>query len=607
MLKGFKLNPLKWLGYLFDPILKNGAFFVFMFALGWICTQLEINHHLKNAKPYELSAPELLLDIYAVCVVLALIPNKVRFWVRSLLYVLLYGIALVDMFCYVKFDSTLTPTMLMLFGETTQQESQEFLSSYLNWDIITSCVGWILLLIAVHILWTILRKVLLKMRQRIILPKVNQTVPAVCKAVLGVVVAWLLIDAYGQCKENKVAMHRLFSYDTVGQVEHELTKKECAKLYIPVYRLIFGIYANNLAKHQIDQLMAAREKVVVDSCSYRVPNIVLIIGESYNKHHSQLYGYQKPTTPRQLALAQEGSLVAFSDVVAPWNLTSFVFKNVMSMHAVGDKGEWCDTPLFPEVFRKAGYHVTFITNQFQSKAREEVYDFSGGFFLNNPELSKYQFDTRNASLHRYDEGVLREYDVLKKHNTQHNLTILHLEGSHVDYRGRYPQKTDTYFTPEMYDRPELTDRQLKILAHYDNSLRYNDSIVWAITQRFVDEDAVVIYMPDHGEEIFDSKPYTYGRIHSAAIDYRLARNEMEIPFWIWGSPKYRELHPYGWEAIQAAKDRPMMTDVLPHLLLYFGGISTPLYRPEYDVVNPKYNQKRPRILKGETDYNKLKQ
>ena len=606
MLKGFKLNPLKWLGYLFAPIQKNGAFFVFMFALGWICTQLEINHHLKNAKPYELSAPELLLDIYAVCVVLALIPGKVRYWVRSLLYVVLYGIALVDMFCYVKFDSTLTPTMLMLFGETTQQESQEFLSSYLNWDIITSCVGWILLLIAVHILWTILRKVLLKMRQRIILPKVNQTVPAVCKAVLGVVVAWLLIDAYGQCKENKVAMHRLFSYDTVGQVEHELTKKECAKLYIPVYRLIFGIYANNLAKHQIDQLMAAREKVVVDSCSYRVPNIVLIIGESYNKHHSQLYGYQKPTTPRQLALAQEGSLVAFSDVVAPWNLTSFVFKNVMSMHAVGDKGEWCDTPLFPEVFRKAGYHVTFITNQFQSKAREEVYDFSGGFFLNNPELSKYQFDTRNASLHRYDEGVLREYDVLKKHNTQHNLTILHLEGSHVDYRGRYPQKTDTYFTPEMYDRPELTDRQLKILAHYDNSLRYNDSIVWAITQRFVDEDAVVIYMPDHGEEIFDSKPYTYGRIHSAAIDYRLARNEMEIPFWIWGSPKYREQHPYGWEAIQAAKNRPMMTDVLPHLLLYFGGISTPLYRPEYDVVNPKYNQKRPRILKGETDYNKLK-
>ena len=610
MLKRLKINPLEWLGYLFAPIQKNGAFFVFMFALGWICTQLEITLHVKGAKPYELAAPELFLDIYAVCVILSLIPRKVRYWVRALLYVVLYSVALIDMFCYVKFESTLTPTMLMLFGETTQRESEEFLASYLGWDIITSYVGWILLLIVVHILWTFLRGVLLNMRKRLILPQVNQMVPMVGKAIAGVVVAWYLVDSYNQCWSNKVAMHRLFTYDTIGQVEHELTRKDCTKLYLPINRLVFGIYANHLASHQIDQLMAAREKVVVDSCSYRVPNIVLIIGESYNKHHSQLYGYDKPTTPRQVQLAEEGSLVAFSDVVAPWNLTSFVFKNVMSLHAVGDSGEWCDMPLFPEVFRKAGYHVTFITNQFQSKAKEAVYDFSGGFFLNNPELSKYLFDTRNTRLHRFDNGVLEEYDNLKEDSTKHhadkNLTILHLSGSHVDYRARYPQKTHTYFTKEMYHRLELTDKQLKILTDYDNSLRYNDSIVYAITQRFIDEDAVVIYMPDHAEEIFDGQPYIYGRMHSATIDYRLARNEMEIPFWIWGSPKYRELHPYGWQAIQAAKDKPMMTDVLPHLLLYFGGISTPLYRPEYDIVNPKYNVKRPRILKGETDYNKLK-
>ena len=600
------INPLKWIGLLFTPIQKNGAFFVFMFALGWICTQLEITLHLKGAKPYELSAPELFLDIYAVCVVLTLIPQKVRYWVRALLYVVLYGVALVDMFCYVKFESTLTPTMLMLMGETTQQESQEFLASYLNWDIIHTHVGWILLLMLVHILWTFLRRMLTKMRKRMILPKVNQMVPMIGKVVMGVVVAWLLIYSYNQCWDNKVATHRLFTYDTIGQVEHELTRKDCANLYIPIYRMAFGIYANHLASHQVDQLMAARDKIVVDSCSYRVPNIVLIIGESYNKHHSQLYGYDKPTTPNQLQLANEGSLVTFSDVVAPWNLTSFVFKIVLSLHAVGDSGEWCDQPLFPEVFRKAGYHVTFITNQFQSKAKEKVYDFSGGFFLNNPELSQSQFDTRNNRLHRFDDGVLKEYDLLKKQNTEHNMTILHLMGSHVDYRARYPQKTQTFFTKEMYNRPELTDKQLQLLSDYDNSLRYNDSIVYAITQRFVDEDAVVIYMPDHGEEIFDDKAQAYGRMHSATIDYRLARNEMEIPFWIWGSPKYREQHPYGWMAIQNAKDRPMMTDVLPYLLMYLGGISSPLYREELNVIMPTYDVKRPRILKGETDYNSLK-
>ena len=605
----FKIDPLKWIGWLFSPIQQNGAFFVFMLALGWICTQLEIMpYYLRNrgAEPYELSMLELFLDIYVVCALLMLIPKKIRIWVKALLYVFFYGVALVDMFCYERFESTLTPTMLMLAMETTGQEAKEFLSGYLSWETVKSSVGWILLLMVMHILWTILRIFFSRMHQRLILPKMNPIFFKVFKAVLGCVVAWLLYSSISQTWDNKVAIHELFSCETIGEVEHEMTKKEKANLYLPVYRLAFGIYANGLADTQIEQLKAASDKILVDSCTYRVPNIVLVIGESYNKHHSQLYGYQKPTTPRQVALEAEGSLAKFTDVVSTWNLTSFVFKHMFSLYAVGDPGEWCDEPLFPEVFRKAGYHVTFVTNQFEPKAKEAVYDFSGGFFLNDPELSQRQFDSRSTRTHRFDDGVLKEYDALKDSTFAHNLVILHLMGSHVDYRARYPQKTQTVFTPQMYDRPELNDKQKQILSHYDNSLRYNDSIVACITQRFMDHDAVVIYVPDHGEEIFDGSPYMYGRMHGANIDYRLARNEMEIPFWIWGSPQYREKHPYGWLAIQNAKDRPLMIDALPHLLLYFGGISTLLYREELNVISPKYDMKRPRILKGVTDYNKLK-
>lgn len=603
-----RLNIFKMIGWLFAPIQKNGAFFVFMFALGYLCTQLELMPYYlrdRGAKPYELSVPELFLDIYLLCVVLTLIPRRLRIWVKGLLYIFFYGVAVVDMYCYERFESTLTPTMLMLVGETNAQEAQEFFTGYLSWEVIKTNVGWILLLAGVHILWTILRRLICKWRERMILPKVQPAFFIGVKAVLGCVVAWLLYDAATQTWDNKVAMYRLFSYDTIGQVEHELTKKDQAKLYVPPYRLVFGIYANRLAARQIVQLKAASDKIQVDSCNFRVPEIVLVIGESYNKHHSQLYGYDKPTAPRQVAMAADSSLVAFTDVVASWNLTSFVFKHICSLWAVGDNGEWCDEPLFPEVFRKAGYHVTFITNQFQPKAKEAVYDFSGGFFLNDPAFSSRQFDTRNTRLHRYDDGVLKEYDALSKQGGPHNLTILHLMGSHVDYRARYPQQM-RYFTPSMYHRPELSDKQLRILSDYDNSLRYNDSIVYAVTRRFIDKDALVIYVPDHAEEIFDGQPYMYGRMHGANIDYRLARNEMEIPFWIWGSPKYIEHHPYGWQAIRAAKDRPLMTDVLPHLLLYLGGISTPLYHPEYNVIAPEYDARRPRILKGVTDYNQLR-
>ena len=604
-----KINPLKWIGYLFTPIQKNGAFFVFMFSLGWICTHLEIMpYYLRNkgAEPYELTVPELFLDIYVVCTLLMLIPQKIRIWVKGVLYVFFYGLALVDMFCYERFESTLTPTMLMLALETTGQEAREFLSGYLSWDIVKTGVGWIVLLIVVHILWTIGRIFAKRMSKRMILPKVHESVYTIPKLLIGLLTAWCLYSSISQTWANKMAIRQLFACDTIGQVEHELNKKDKANLYIPVYRLAFGLYANGLADTQIDQLKAASDKIQVDSCSYRVPTIVLVIGESYNKHHSQLYGYDKATTPRQMALEAEGSLVKYTDVVSTWNLTSFVFKHLFSLYAVGDSGEWCDQPLFPEVFRKAGYHVTFVTNQFEPKAKDAVYDFSGGFFLNDPELSQRQFDSHNTKTHRFDDGVIKEYDALKDSTIKHNLVILHLMGSHVDYRARYPQKTNTVFTPQMYNRPELSDQQKQILAHYDNSLRYNDSIVAVVTQRFIDKDAVVIYVPDHGEEIFDDSPYMYGRMHSANIDYRLARNEMEIPFWIWGSPLYRENHPYGWMAIQNAKDRPLMIDALPHLLMYLGGISSPLYREELNVISPKYDEKRPRILKGETDYNTLK-
>ena len=66
----------------------------------------------------------------------------------------------------------------------------------------------------------------------------------------------------------------------IGEVEHTLTEKDHGQMYIPIYRLIFSAYANTLAAQQIGLLIKAADKVSVDSCSYRSPNIVLIIGES---------------------------------------------------------------------------------------------------------------------------------------------------------------------------------------------------------------------------------------------------------------------------------------------------------------------------------------
>ncbi len=594
---------LRILGIFWRPVSVNAAFFVFMFVLGYFCTQTEVRLHLKGAKPYELSATELFFDLYLLCAVLALLPQKIRKWIRLLLAILLYAVALIDMFCYVRFESTLTPTMLMLFFETTGQETKEFLDSYVGWDLLTSKTGWIILIAFLHILWSIFSLWWKRHNQKMGL-RLSPSVVLYSQSVMGVVALGLFVYCATECFPNKQAMGRLMSKSNLGEVEHELTTKGCANLYLPIHRMVFSLYANRLASQQITQLMAATEKVQVDSCSFRSPQIVLIIGESFNKYRSQLYGYDKPTTPRQLKRMQDSTLIAFTDVVAPWNLTSFVFKHVFSLHAIGDEGDWCDVPMFPEVFRKAGYHVTFITNQFLPKAGEAVYDFSGGFFLNHPQLSEQLFDTRNSRLHRYDEGVLQDYDAMKEHDA-HQLTIFHLMGQHVDYRGRFPVKTRRKFTPADYPDKKLAPKRLQINADYDNAVLYNDSIVDEIIRRFEHQNAIVIYMPDHGEECFNSMDY-FGRNHSATIDYRLAREEFEIPFWIWASEKYRQTHPYGWEAVKRYCHRPYMTDLLPHTLMFLGGIHTKDYRKEYDVLNSAYNEKRPRLLKNSVDYNGLR-
>lgn len=597
------------------PLVKNGTFFVMMYALGVLCAVLTLPH-TRGAHLYDNLFLELFLDIYVTCAVLALLPQRVRTWVRRLLYVVLYAVAVVDVYCFWKFGSTLTPTMLLLVAETDAREASEFLHSYLSPDVVFSPVGWLLLLIVVHGLWAVRHRVwrlsghdghTWAERQPVCLKRRSARVGA------ALLVAVLLVASVCTSIHNKVGMTQLMSARTIGTVEHLLTQKDCGNMYLPVYRLAFSWNSNRLAGKQVGQCIAAAQRVTVDSCTFRSPTIVLILGESYGKQHSQQYGYYLKTTPRQMKREENGLLTRFSDVVSCWNLTSFVFKNILSMHITGEKGEWCDYPLFPELFRKAGYRVTFLTNQFLPKAKEAVYDFSGGFFLNDPTLSAAQFDLRNQKTHRFDEGLLKDYDRLVsdgkiKLEGAHNLLIFHLIGQHVNYRTRCPN-SQRVFGPEAYQerRPDLSLKQRRILADYDNAVLYNDSIVDAIISRFENKDAIVIYMPDHGEECYEPGRGFICRNHSAQVDWPLAHYEFEVPFWIYCSHRYAVSHPQVFKAVKDAKDKRFMTDALPHMLVWLAGIGSKDYHDRYNLLSPDYDAMRPRILKNSADYDALRE
>ena len=128
---------------LLRPIVENGAFFFAMYVLGVLCAVLTLPHW-RGAHLYDHLFSELFLDVYVTCVLLTLLPRKVRLWVRRALYVVLYAVGMVDVYCFWKFGSTLTPTMLLLVGETDAREASEFFHAYLTPEVFFSPVGWLL-------------------------------------------------------------------------------------------------------------------------------------------------------------------------------------------------------------------------------------------------------------------------------------------------------------------------------------------------------------------------------------------------------------------------------------------------------------------------------
>lgn len=572
------------------PIYNNRVFFVFMYLLGALCIYTTGE---KSYLPYFVTLfAELFLDLYLLCLLLLCFPPKVRSFCHFTLSFLFYSLAIVDLFCFYRFGTTISPNILRLITETNSTEASEFLHAYITTGIILSPLGLIFLLILLHIHIVFLSFPKLPL-------KINSSFS------LYIIIFILLIGIISAAK-NKRLLIQTWKYKSISEIENFFGTEFYASRaqYLPIYRMAFALHASNMARQQVKTLIQTIDNAKIDSCSFTSPNIILIIGESYNKHHSQLYGYTLPTTPKQLEWKEKEQLFVFNDAIAPYNITSDVFKCMFSLNNISEGEEWCDKPLFTCLFKQAGYHVSFISNEFVLKKNENFADFSGSMFINDPQISDLQFDTRNKETHSFDEELINDYKSMNQKEIKNRLTIFTLMGQHVEYKDRFP-KAYTKFSAKDYKRNDLTNKEKQIIADYDNATLYNDIIVNSIIQLFAHEDAIIIYISDHGEECYDEIK-TFGRLHHFEISKYMAKNEFQIPFWIWCSESYKGNHPDIVKAIIKSSQRPFISDNLSHLLLYLGGITCPYYQDELNIISSKYINKK-RLLRGSYDYDKIMQ
>lgn len=580
-----------------EPVRRNIIFFVFIYILG-IANAL-IETFLFGFKiPYFVFLSQI-FDVYLLCLFVCIFPLKYRNYIVVFVSLISYILCVINIFCVYRFNAKLGPQIYNLVLETNPREAGEFFDNYINSNVLFSPVIVLFLILLMNIVVYLCKNRI----QHIV--NTSSFAKSLGNNVWDVCICVIVLFCSVVCVSSRAKMVRIMCSPDILTVDKYVDNKT---LNTPVHNMLFAIKMHQLSEDGLNVLVDTQEKARVDSCRYTSNNIVFIIGESYIRNHSQLYGYDKETTPYQYAKTKTSgfsNLVCFDNVVSPSNLTSIVFKNVLSLHSVDDSlTNWESFPLFPVLFRKAGFQVTFITNQYVQSLGTDVFNFSGGLFLNDTRLSKLQFDHRNVKAHRYDEDLLVDYDSLAHFSKNNNLIIFHLAGQHFEFYKRFPNHMKIFSVQDYARRTDLNDSEKQIVADYDNATRYNDYVLNKIIQRFEEKNAIVIYMPDHGEECYDEIHRT-GRMPGGTFSSAMARQEYRIPFWIWCSKKYISAHPQIYNSIIKYKNRPFMTDDISHMLLFLAGIVTPYYNDKRNVLSDKFDIYRTRLLEGKVDYDRL--
>lgn len=550
--------------------------FSYTIAFSGICLSIPASWFLSVLLP--------IFDCYLLCCVMrcfVLIRLRYVGWLLAFLMALLFFGELFTLFLYHSFYSVY---VIQLMLETDSRESLEFISSSLLQPALWYSVAGLVLVSAVSCVVACL------------IPR-SFRYKSIFSCFVFIVILW--------SGARQLSAYRKI-YSTYANPEIALLDNDASKmprLNSPIVRLLYGIAFNKAQTTRLDILENTLERTAVDSCSYCSPLILLVIGESYNKHHAHIYdSTYLPTTPRLERLQASGHLTVLKDVVSPYNLTSEVFKEMFSLWDEDCDKDWTFYPLFPALFKKAGYRVWFLTNQFTIGSINYA-NIVGGTLFNRPRLSDLQFSHRNLNSYRYDLELLQELppsDTLASHPA---LLIVHLIGQHVKFHERCPAEYK-HFRPCDAPTPFGGEKGKKITSQYDNATYYNDIVVDSLFRIFKDMECVGIYLADHGEETYDWRPSS-GRTGEAEMTREVARNQYEIPFMFYTSDTYVARHPDIAKQIKEATDKPVLSTDLAHLLLYLGGIYTPLYKESLNILSPKYNTRRKRIIHGDADYDLL--
>lgn len=316
---------------------------------------------------------------------------------------------------------------------------------------------------------------------------------------------------------------------------------------------------------------------------YDTNTFVIIIGESTTRHHMSLYGYYRNTSPELEKLKSE--LNVYNDVITSSTSTAKSLSKSMTMANYEYPEKQLAMPI-TRLFNKAGFKTFWISNHSAVFSSRSILPR----ITNQAQVEFHNTKEMILKTVKHDGELLPKFDEALNDSSKNKVIFLHLIGTHFEYVNRYPKEYDFF-----HDIPKTIFKSREAytaINTYDNAVRYNDYIVSEVIKKakLKVKNGYVMYFSDHGEEVFQSKPF-FGH-----FEEKPTRNTFEIPFLMWYSDDFD--FP---EDFKFMPNVSYMTDDLWHSIVHISSIKTQLLEKERSIFS-KHFKPRTRIVLEDKNY-----
>ncbi len=320
---------------------------------------------------------------------------------------------------------------------------------------------------------------------------------------------------------------------------------------------------------------------------------LLVIGETGRPDRWQLNGYERSTNPR---LSHLQGVISFTNATTGWAWTRMSVPVIVSRKPSASRLSFFPERSIVSAFREAG----FWTAWYSMHGALGFHESAVALHANEANDVRYINPANYRSPGAYDAALLKPLDEALERTERKKFIVLHTMGSHFNYAHRVPPEFEI-FQPSLRGRHgvDLHDRSQReqLNNSYDNSIRYTDHVLAEIIQRLeaTGKVASLLYVADHGENLFDGDCDKSGHGHNTEYDYRIAS------LW-WNSSAFAERYPEKVATISARRNIPWTTENVFATLLDAAGIDIPGQRSDTRSLLNRAFTPQPRWIQSGGDF-----